>query len=141
MNWRWLIYDSIPPELDLSREERRAVRKQVRAEARKMQGPSVFLTWLISFLVVASIVLGIRFFLYFVVSKSYQVGLIYLFTFPFIVHLVLALLWRYRYEKCTFRVLHDRGHAICLHCGYLLLGRSEDQTRCPECGGMNDQPS
>ncbi|MCZ6834856.1 MAG: hypothetical protein O7G85_03705 [Planctomycetota bacterium] len=138
MNWRWLIYDYIPPEQNLSRGERRAVRKQVNAEARKMQRQSRILTWPFSFILVAGVVLGIRFLIYFFISQRYPVGLVYLFTFPIIVYLILALLWRYRYEKCTFRVLNQRGHPICLHCGYLLQGQPDDQppdqARCPECG-------
>jgi len=45
-----------------------------------------------------------------------------------------AVLQRIRFAPCVYRATRDRGHDVCLGCGYWLRGLGSEAARCPECG-------
>ena len=56
---------------------------------------------------------------------------VYLFT-------LVTVVLRYDYAPLVRRVARQRGHDICLHCGYWLRGLPDDIARCPECGARRE---
>ncbi len=48
------------------------------------------------------------------------------------------ILQRCRFAPCVYRALRQRGHDVCLKCGYWLRGLNENISRCPECGRQRE---
>ena len=134
MNWRWLIYDYIPPELDMPRSRRRAIRREVRAAAREVRQKSGWRLQVLFLICLFTFVYLLKFVRHQLMPQGLTRRLISFVVFALTAYVLIALIWRARYEKRTYRVLRDHGYDICLECGYLLKGLPDDRDRCPECG-------
>jgi hypothetical protein len=139
MNWRWLTYDHVPPELGLDRAERRSVRREVR------QGWGIFDDRSLGARVriIAGCLGGIAIVaIMFVFKDDLEAAapggtgtILFWMIYWIVLYYFSAVFWRSLYERKTWRVLRKRGYDLCAECGYLLKGLPGDQGQCPECGG------
>ncbi len=49
-----------------------------------------------------------------------------------------AVLGRYRFAPCVYRVTRQQGYDVCINCGYWLKGLRNETKRCPECGAERE---
>lgn len=137
MNWRWLIYDHIPPELKVPKAHRREIRKEVqnslnifsstpRALMGLCIGIAVFLFLLFGFLIAIDYIDSHY--------PSFYHPYLNIALLMIIGNCVFAGLFRSLYQKKTYQLLRQSGYDICLQCGYWLKGLNEATTSCPECG-------
>ncbi len=143
MNWRWLIYDHIPADLNVPKVQRRAIRKEVASnlgiyfEPHALKALSVgIVSILLSFYVFtkASIYLQPRY-------PNY--GFLIMVLLVIHCHCLFAVVFRSLYQKKTYQLLRQSGYDICLECGYWLKGLDDSNYRCPECGKIirKDNPA
>lgn len=129
MNWRWLIYDYIPVELNVPKNLKRTIRREVKDTS------FINLNTNIPLRVVIFIALFIAELFLLGTLWVLLASLIYAVLITMVCsHLALGILMRKQNEKKTYQVLSDHGYGICANCGYLLFGLSPDHTLCPECG-------
>jgi len=50
------------------------------------------------------------------------------------------LIFRLAFRVYIYKELHNRGHDICLTCGYILIDIPISNTKCPECGTPRSAP-
>ena len=138
MKWRWLIYDYIPPELNVSRSRRREIRDQFRKQAAGIwkRGWKTLLLGYILAIVGMSAYFFILNYLWTLVQWPYALNVILFAVVPVGLYLLGVAIWRARYEKITFDVLRQFGYRVCLNCGYRLDYARDDLGRCPECGTL-----
>lgn len=127
MNWRWLIYDYIPVELNVPKELKRTIRREVKDTRFINLNSNTLLRVLmfIAFSIAELLLIGT---LWILLASLIQAVLIAMVCS----HLVLSILMRKLNEKKTYQVLCDHGYDICPNCGYDLRG--VDHEACPECG-------
>ena len=129
MNIRWLIFDYVPPGIDLTPQQRRGFR-------RKVKDADVRISWkteLLGFMISLPLILVWIIFLYLIAIAIPLNGA----RFPLIVAgiwvILTALRWRFA-RGATFAALREMGYDVCLSCGYWLRGLGDEVKRCPECG-------
>ncbi len=137
MNLRWLVFDYVDPELTLSRDERRAVRRAARRSVtltRRSLLICVFIILpLLAFYIWGVVHYGGRYLtdVWPVANTFIRVALVYAALWT-----VAAWLGRTMYRPFVLRAVRERGYDVCLHCGYWLRGLEDDEksSHCPECG-------
>jgi hypothetical protein len=136
MNWRWLIMDYVPPELALTRDERRAFRT-------RMRDLNLATSWrkeVFGFLCSAGpFIVGWWIAVQWIRPSNPALGAVVTPLLGAI--LTLAGVWIVlTYARASFRrrgihaALRDLGYDTCAACGYWLRGLDEGVDRCPECG-------
>jgi len=140
MSLRWLLFDYVDPELPITAQERKLVRKRSMNKAGGMTpAPGVSRgVMIVAALVPATCMLismGI-FMTYFrgsyigiAIALAIQIALSWLF---------LAYLGRFTWRPLVCAELRRMGHDVCLHCGYWLRGLNDDVKQCPECGAQRE---
>jgi hypothetical protein len=132
MNVRWLWLDFIPSWLKLSPEERHVVRRKARQKA-DLSAPRAMGQFAIA------IVLAVPWCLvsFWLKDVALQLGLPAITFLP----VTLAGLWIIGIlafgpivAHAAYEELRERGHDICVHCGYWLRHTKRDAEECPECG-------
>ena len=132
MTLRWLWMDHVPPELDLTRAERKQVRRMAAAHRRrdpKYYGAHLIrLQACIPILAVAFLVLSANSVW---IQRIPAPGIV---MFMFVLYPGMA--WAMHRSRRPFirKALIDCGHPVCMYCGYILRGVEDD--RCPECGEL-----
>ena len=149
MKWRWLFFDYVDPQLNLSREERRRVRRLAwktrnlrevpaprlgrRSLLMRLTGGRPF-RWvdLMSALVPSTAMLLVllpRF-----LPMHFTVSIIPTLVVQMTVTWILiALLGRISWKPKVNSALRQLGYDVCRRCGYWLRGLSDAVDRCPEC--------
>ena len=138
MNWRWLLYDYIPPELKISRDFRKGIRKKVRSDWHLLLGKDGLLClfiWLIS-------LTGCFYLLDWLMNIVNASGLmmaaftkvITIWTFAGVVYFSHCLIFSPLSARRTYEILRQSGYDVCAQCGYWLKGLDETTDHCPECG-------
>ena len=155
MKWRWLVFDYVDPQLNLSRAERRRVRRIVwnarnMPELRSLQpGRRLWFTkgttfrWadLMIALIPAAVSMVIILPLFFwKPGPGWSI-------FPTILlqmtasWILLALVGRFGWKPRVHIALGQLGYDVCRRCGYWLRGLSDAEDRCPECGHARQEVS
>jgi len=139
VKWRWLLFDYVDPQLNLSREERRRVRRRawtvrkVRSTFRwidlvgGMIGPVVMVLVLLPMFLSARFTWWWLFPMFFV---QLSVGWI-----------LLALVARIQLKPRVNSALRELGYEVCHRCGYWLRDLVDTVDRCPECGHTREELS
>jgi len=139
MKHGWLLFQYAPPDLKLSRAEKRELRR--RTWKAYQSTPSSMLITLVTAtflggLFAAAVLLLDRLSL----SRLYYP---YVITGPIV---LIAITWitnayvgGWIYARAHHRALRDMGHDVCTQCGYLLQGLPVSETQCPECGAAREQ--
>jgi hypothetical protein len=127
---RWLWLDHVPPEVPLTRAERKRLKYLAGELRERHQAPPRLLRLLVTMIVIASLA-GIAAFIAFAADKLPAV-VIALGMIAFVL-LVSHLRWRSAapYVRLALRSI---GHEVCVECGHLLRGLAIDTPTCPECG-------
>lgn len=133
MNVRWLWLDHIPPELGLTKAQKRQVTKRV-AESPTLTG------WRAAVLVVMMAVMVAAFALFrLTLSATVVPGFVNAASFlsaP-LLWISIALLRRFESRPHVRQALLELGYRTCRKCGYWLHGVADEAAKCPECGEMN----
>lgn len=151
MKWRWLLFDYVDPQLSLTREERRRVRRQawkarnVRVLGPAIPGRSSLLTRLtggrpVRWVDVVSALIPPAVMLLVLLPTFLSARLPRWSIFPMLFvqatvsWILMALLGRLSWKPRVNAALRELGYDVCRRCGYWLRGLSETVERCPECG-------
>ncbi len=129
MKWRWLFLDYVDPQLSLSREARREVRRRARA-VRRSPRPIDVLGALIPALVMA--VMMVPWFL-FLPRSPWFVLLLVSVQLP-VSWVLVTLVGRIAWKPRVNAALRELGYDVCSCCGYWLRGLKDEVGHCPECG-------
>lgn len=135
MNLRWLIFDYVDPTLELSRDERRAVRR----DALRLSRPSTLGICILLLVVLPLVAIYTWAVVHYAGRFVYAVWpqgaiLLRVLVVYLAVWIVIAAFGRWLYRPHVFRALCAHGHRVCLGCGYPMRGLGADSERCPECG-------
>ncbi len=144
MNWLWPRH--IPPELGLSREQRKTVRRAAwKLWARERRNLLLYLALPVTYLVavrfmadvggVAARLAGAPRWLH---AATRAAAPVVWFVVCFVVGG--AVLQRYRFAPCVYRALRQHGYDVCTKCGYWLKGLGANSDTCPECGAIRPEP-
>lgn len=128
--WRWLLFDYIPPEIELWPRERKAIRGAVRSHKVPLSREG----WHRHLL--AFVVLGGLIALLFVFRRAFMP----MPPLPIVlvaVWLVNAVVYGPDRARRTYQELRERGFDVCPECGFWLRGAASDV--CPECGTARPQ--
>ena len=128
MKLRRSYFDSLDPELELTREQRRQINRK--AIERFNAQPAVKL-----FLGVA-VLIAICFGLYGVRALGASVTAIAAIVMGGCIGFGFGYLWRRHHSRATWTALREAGVDVCTHCGQWLRGLGSETTKCPECGGI-----
>ena len=147
MKWRWLVFDYVDPQLNLSRAERRRVRRIVwnarnMPELHSLQRSRLWFTKETSFrwndlmiaLIPAAVSMVVILPLFFWKPGpgwSIVPAILLQITASWI---LLALVGRFNWKPRVYIALRQLGYDVCRRCGYWLRGLSDAKDRCPECG-------
>ena len=147
MKWRWLVFDYVDPQLNLSRAERRRVRRIVwnarnMPELHSLQRSRLWFTKETSFrwndlmiaLIPAAVSMVVILPLFFWKPGpgwSIVPAILLQITASWI---LLALVGRFNWKPRVYIALRQLGYDVCRRCGYWLRGLSDAEDRCPECG-------
>ena len=158
MKWRWLFFDYVDRELNLSREERRRVRRLAwkARDLRELQAPrlgrsSVLMRltggrpfrWvdlmiaLVPPTAMLLVLLPVFFSMHFTVWSLIPT-LVVQMTVTWI---LIALLGRISWKPRVNSALRQLGYDVCRRCGYWLRGLSDAEDCCPECGHARQELS
>jgi len=146
MNLRWLLFDFVDPNLELSRQERRRLRwraldiMHARFVVPRRQRPS---RWIVAAQCLSPSICC------FAPLMTYQwIGgqnpwAMSAACFAGLLCAWLAVSWL---ARCTWKpavaiALREMGHDVCGSCGYWLRGLSDDVRQCPECGEPREKSS
>ncbi len=150
VKWRWLLFDYVDPQLSLTREERRRVRRRAWKAQRRVVPPAIpgrssllrrltggrAVGWvdLVSALIPAAVMLLVL--LPTFLSARLPRWSIFptLFVQVTVSWILMALLGRLSWKPRVNTALRDLGYNVCRRCGYWLRGLSDTVERCPECG-------
>ncbi len=153
MKWRWLLFDYVDPQLSLTREERRRVRRRawkdrnVRVVPPVIPGQSSLLTRLtgtggrpVRWVDVVGLMIPAAAMLLVLLPMFLFARLLSWSIFPMLVvqatvsWILFALLGRIAWKPRVNGALRELGYDVCRRCGYWLRGLSDTVERCPECG-------
>jgi RNA polymerase subunit RPABC4/transcription elongation factor Spt4 len=141
MNLRWLWFDDIPPELNLTKKQRRLLRKRIRLHYSPARS-RIFVT----FLIVGAGYFGARLFVDYMIIPllSPKVASVFetveILLLPWAMWIVVAIMLRKPAAVAARAALVDIGYRLCRRCGYWLRAHDCAAT-CPECGERNyDRP-
>ena len=130
MNWRWLIFNFIPPEFELTRAQRR----HVRACARQLPGAVLIVVLCSLYLAVVGGVLPFAIIILTgggILPRSY---ILYAIALQIASWLIFIGLLAAFYRPFVLRALELYLRDCCGKCGYDLSGLDETILKCPECG-------
>ena len=133
MKWRWLFLDYVDPQLSLSREARREVRRRARAVRRSLR-PIDVLGALIPGLVMGVVLVPWFIFL----PRSPWFVLLLAFVQLTVSWVLVTLVGRIAWKPRVNAALRELGYDVCSRCGYWLRGLNDDVGHCPECGSERD---
>jgi hypothetical protein len=160
VRWRWLLLDYVDPQLELTRAERRRVRRRAwdlglrSARPAKPGGEQSFWDdlsegrpWTHVLIGVLQLVLPYAILLGVVVAWIKLIGIrspwavlaMYAIFFA-LSWIMIAVLWRVTWQPRVVRALRDLGYEVCVRCGYCLRGLEETTMECPECGAARERP-
>lgn len=138
MKLNWLLFQYAPPDLKLSRAERREVRRRTWRLYRATP-----ISLIIS--LAAATLLGLAYGALLLLIDRVSLGTVYpivVVAGPLVVvaltWLVIAVAGRWIYGKAQRLALRQMGFDVCAQCGYWLRGLGDDVTNCPECGAARD---
>ena len=140
MNVRWLWFDHFPPELDLTREQRRLA--SIRASQHRKQEPN-YRGAQRRYTLYFFVIFAVGFVAYWLwIDKLIQTRRMNFLT-PSVVFMVMTygiMAFGMHRTRTPFirRALRDMGYDICENCGYWLRGLGEDAKQCPECGANRE---
>lgn len=150
VKWRWLLFDYVDPQLSLTREERRRVRRRAWKAQRRVVPPAIpgrssLLTrlaggravgWvdLVSALIPAAVMLLVLLPTFLAARLPPWSIFPTLFVQVTVSWILMALLGRLSWKPRVNAALRELGYDVCRRCGYWLRGLSETVERCPECG-------
>lgn len=152
MNLRWLWFDYVDPQLNLTREQRREVRgmalnimhgaPSAAAEVRRLRKQHRGIWAALLMPLVPAAVMGLVMVLRDLIPTNLgNVGLAAgLLVQLAISYLVIAALGRIAWKPAVTIALRRLGYDVCINCGYLLRGLPATVTHCPECGTRRDSP-
>ena len=140
MKWRWLFFDYVDPQLNLSREQRRVVRRLVWKARDLRQTPAhawgrrfrwiELLTPLIPPAVMAVVAVTMLFSTFF---TGWPILLLIAVQMT-VTWILFALVGRISWKPRVHSALGELGYDVCRRCGYWLRGLTDAEHRCPECG-------
>jgi hypothetical protein len=136
VNWRWLWFDYVDPDLPLTAEQRRTIRRRVRAMRRGFRAG--FNRWdaAETLLIAAGVVVFLMcWYLLFGIRGSL---LRFLLVYIPVIWVWQALVMRYTRRPWSLRAVREAGYDVCLQCGYWLRGLGDDVRVCPECGAQRE---
>ncbi len=133
MKWRWLFLDYVDPQLSLSREARREVRRRARA-VRQSPRPIDVLGALIPGL--AMVVVLVPWFI-FLPRSPWFILLLVSVQLP-VTWVLATLVGRIAWKPRVNAALRELGYDVCSRCSYWLRGLNDDVGHCPECGSERD---
>ena len=133
MKWRWLFLDYVDPELSLSREARREVRRRARAVRHSLRPIDVLGA------LIPALAMGIALLPWFVFSprSPWFVLLLVSVQLP-VTWVLITLVGRIAWKPRVYAALRELGYDVCSRCGYWLRGLNDDVGHCPECGSERD---
>lgn len=149
MNLRWLWFDFVDPQLNLTREQRHSVRRLAYRFVRegrtdpnqplllKSRGPFRWTSVVTPLLWVIFVVIP---FASTVIPSSYLWLAPTLLVYPIVCWLVVAAIGRIHWKPAVSAALRMHGFNVCIGCGYLLDCLPLTVTHCPECGTKRDNP-
>jgi hypothetical protein len=138
MKLGWLLFQYAPPDLKLSRAQKREARQR---------------TWRLYRTTLSSLViclgtatlLGVVYGAALMLVDRVYLGRLYPVVVVFGPLLVVALTWasiafagRWIYGKAHYEALREMGFEVCANCGYWLRGLGDDVAYCPECGARRE---
>jgi hypothetical protein len=126
MNLRWLSFDYIDPELELTNAQRREV---TRLAIERYHAASPTKAFMPLTMVAAAAFFALNLF---GASDAVIVGV--LCGAVFLGFVGTMVFWRRVYAPATWASLRDIDFDVCPHCGYWLRGLSLEMGQCPECG-------
>lgn len=131
VNWRWIFFDFIPPDVDLDADTRRRVKRSVRWGDVRLRGwPGARRHLIVAGVLVANY-FAYESFLY-VAGRRWMIPFfIGLMAVNYIIGLAVYAPAR---ARLTYQELRRQGLDVCPTCGYWLHGLAETATTCPECG-------
>jgi hypothetical protein len=140
MNPRWIILDYVDPELKLSREQRRLVRQRARllmwrTPARINLGSNILILLMVALLPAALTCIPLFLLMRLGDPAVLWWGVPSVFVFEW---LVMAWIGRWTWRPSVILAIRERGHDLCVKCGYWLRGLGDDVKRCPECGALRE---
>ena len=136
MNWCWLIYDHIPPELKVPYYMRQQIRRELRKELKPLADKRTAIRFfaILPMLIVLAVI-SFRFYDHLqTLNVPIYVQLIPTFVFILICQFCSAVIYRTLCEKKTYGLLRRYGYQVCGECGYWLKGLDDTTNNCPECG-------
>lgn len=141
MKFGWLLFHYVPPDLKLSRAQRREARRRARNLFRST--PRTFLTSFGIAIMLGVVWAGVSaFFTYLdpLVLRGYYPLLVIGAWASSVVFawIALALAGRMMYSRAHREALREMGYDVCALCGYWLRGLPPDASRCPECGAPHE---
>ena len=128
MKFRRRHFDSLDPEWELTREQRRQVNRKAIERFNAQPAVKMFLG--------AAVLVAIGFGLYGVRALGASVTAIAAIVMGGCLGLGFGFLWRRYYPHATRTALRDSGVDVCTHCGQWLRGLGSEIQKCPECGTM-----
>lgn len=138
MKLGWLLFQYAPPDLKLSRAQKREARQR---------------TWRLYRTTISSLaiclgtatLLGVVYGGVIMLIDAVYLGRLYPIVVVFGPLVVVALTWmaiafagRWIYGKAHYQALRDMGFDVCMRCGYWLRGLPATAPQCPECGALRN---
>ncbi|MCI0348160.1 MAG: hypothetical protein L0Z53_01935 [Acidobacteriales bacterium] len=126
MNLRWLWFDYIDSEIDLTPQQRQEVKRRAMERCQTARPTASMQRWIIGFVLFMGAIqlLGAPLFVLLPLTVG-AVGVVFVGV---------AYTWRGLYAPATWSALREIGFDVCPSCGYWLRGLSHDVEECPECG-------
>ena len=133
VKWRWLLFDYVDPQLSLTREERRRVRRRA-WEGTRLTGARPRWVDVVSALIPPAVMVLVL--LPTFLSARLPPWSIFptLFVQVTVSWILMALLGRLSWKPRVNAAIGELGYDVCRRCGYWLRGLSDTVERCPECG-------
>lgn len=139
--WRWLTFDFIPPDLELSRQQRKAIHDLAWSNARSDLGKWARIDARLRMLVPALLAAFSALFLILMLARhrfSWLLAVVLLVSLLFM--LVAAVRYREIIRNAQLQAMNSLGAPVCSACGYLLKGERREPI-CPECGAVILSPT
>lgn len=136
MNWRWLKFNCVPPEIKLSIDERSELQQLIgRATSLRHKVWLLRLLYLLCFFIVWTPLIWWLRDIY-GIDSTYS---LFILLIGLLGYYVAALCFIMPGRKqVTYRCLRQMGYQICANCGDSMRGHGDGVMACPQCGWQRE---